>query len=95
MHLYTRLEIHAHICSKGFLGSSGGTESACNARNPSSIPGLGSSPGEGNGYPLQYSGLENSMDCIVYGVVNSEDTTEQLSLLFQKTIFPPAPIPFP
>ena len=33
-----------------------------------SIPGLGRSPGEGKGYPLQYSGLENSMDCIVYGV---------------------------
>ena len=34
MRLYTRLEIHAHICSKGFLGSSGGTESACNAKTP-------------------------------------------------------------
>ena len=33
-----------------------------------SIPGLGRSPGEGKGYPLQYSGLENSMDCIVYGI---------------------------
>ena len=36
--------------------------------NPGLIPGLGRSRGEGNGYPLQYSGLENSMDCIVYGV---------------------------
>ena len=36
-----------------------------------SIPGLGRSPGEGNSYPLQYSGLENSMDCIVYGVAES------------------------
>ena len=35
------------------------------------IPGLGRSPGEGKGYPLQYSGLENSMDCIVYGVAKS------------------------
>ena len=34
-------------------------------------PGLGRSPGEGKGYPLQYSGLENSMDCIVYGVIKS------------------------
>ena len=40
---------------------------------------LGRSPGEGKGYPLQYSGLENSMDCIVHGVAES-DTTEQLSL---------------
>ena len=35
------------------------------------IPGLGRSPGEGNGYPLQYSGLENSMDCIAHGVSKS------------------------
>ena len=38
----------------------------------SSVPGLGRSPGEGNGYPLQYSGLENSMNCIVHGVANSQ-----------------------
>ena len=43
------------------------------------IPGLGKSPGEGKGYPLQYSGLENSMDCTGHGVAES-DTTEQLSL---------------
>ena len=36
-----------------------------------SIPGLGRSPGEGKSYPLQFSGLENSMDCIVHGVINS------------------------
>ena len=41
--------------------------SACNAGDLGSIPGLGRFPGEGNGYPLQYSGLENSMDCIVHG----------------------------
>ena len=46
----------------GFPGSSAGKESACNAGDPSSIPGLGRSPGEGKGYPLQYSGLENSMN---------------------------------
>ena len=45
------------------------------------IPGLGRSPGEGKGYPLQYSGLENSMKCTVHGVAKSQDTTEQLSLL--------------
>ena len=43
----------------GFPGSSDGKESACNAVDWGSIPGLGGSPGEGNGYPLQYSGLEN------------------------------------
>ena len=46
----------------GFPGGSAGTESACNARDLGSIPGLGRSPGEGDGYPLHYSGLENSMD---------------------------------
>ena len=95
----------------GFPDSSVGKESACNAGDPSSIPGLGRSTGEGIGYPLQYSwaslvaqlvknppamweswvrylgwedssgeekghtiqysGLENSMDCIVYGVAKS------------------------
>ena len=47
---------------------SAGKESVCNAGDLGSIPGLGRSPGEGKGYPLQYSGLENSMDCIVHGV---------------------------
>ena len=51
--------------------SSVGKESACNAGDLGSIPGLGRSPGEGKGYPLQYLGLENSMDCIVYGVAKS------------------------
>ena len=52
--------------------SSVGKESACNAGDPGSIPGSGRSPGEGKGYPLQYSGLENSMDCIVHGVTKSQ-----------------------
>ena len=47
-------------------------KSTCNEGDLGSIPGLGRSPGEGNGYPLQYSGLENSIDCIVYGVTNSQ-----------------------
>ena len=55
-----------------FLDSSAGKESACNAGDLGSIPGLGRSPGEGKGYPLQYSGLENSMDCIVHGVAKSQ-----------------------
>ena len=42
-----------------FSGSSAGNESACNAGDPGSIPGLGSFPGEGIGYPLQYSCLDN------------------------------------
>ena len=56
-------------------------ESACNAGNLGSIPELGRSPGEGKGYPLEYSGLENSMDYTVHTVhgVTESDTTEQLS----------------
>ena len=50
------------LTNAGFPGSSAGKESACNAGDLDSIPGLGRSPGEGNDYPLQYSGLENSMD---------------------------------
>ena len=48
-------------------------------RDLGSIPGLRESPGEEKGYPLQYSALENSMDCIVYGVAKS-NTTEQPNL---------------
>ena len=55
----------------GFPGGSAGKESAGNAGDLGSIPGLGRSPGEGKGYPLQYSGLENSMDSVVHGVTTS------------------------
>ena len=55
----------------GFLHSSVGKESACNAGNLGLIPGLGRSPGEGKGYQLQYSGLENPMDYVVRGVTKS------------------------
>ena len=58
--------------------SSVGKESTYNARDLGSIPGLGRSPGEGKGYPLQYFGLENSMDS-PWGC-KELDTTEQLSL---------------
>ena len=57
-------------CSLSFPCGSSGKESTCN--RPGLIPGLGRSPGEGKGYPLQYSGLENSMDCIVHGVAKSQ-----------------------
>ena len=56
---------------RGFPGGSAGKESACNAGDLGLIPGLGRSPGEGKGNPLQYPGLENSLDCIVHGVTKS------------------------
>ena len=59
-----------NTCST-FPESSVGKESTCNAGDPGSIPGLGRSPGEGKGYSLQYSGLENSMNCVVLGVTKS------------------------
>ena len=55
----------------GFPCGSDGKESACNSGHLGLIPGMGRFPGEGKGYPLQYSGLENSMDCIVHGVTKS------------------------
>ena len=55
-----------------FPDSSVGKESSCNAGDPGSIPGSGRSSGEGFSYPLQYSGLENFMDCLVHGVIKSQ-----------------------
>ena len=60
----------------GFPGRSDSKESTCNSGDVGSTPGLGRTPGEGNGYPLRYSGLENSMDrgawqAIVHGVAKS------------------------
>ena len=55
-----------------FPCSSADKESACNAVDLGLIPGLGRAPGEGNGYPLQYSVLKNSMDCIVHAVAKSQ-----------------------
>ena len=70
----------SHTCTEiDYLGefysnSSADKEFACKSGDPGSIPGLGRSPGEGKGYPLQYSGLENSMDCIDHGVAESDLT---------------------
>ena len=62
----------------GFPCGSADKESTCNAEGLGSISRLGRYLGEGKGYPLQYPGLENSMDCTVHGVAKS-DMTEQLS----------------
>ena len=61
----------ASLLTLGFPSGSAGKKSACNVGDLGSIPGLGRSLGERKGYPLQYSGLENSMDCIVHGVAKS------------------------
>ena len=68
-----KLDIWEHLrYIVGFPCGSAGKESSCNVGDLGSIPGLGRSPGEGKGYPLQYSGLENSMDCLVHGVTKSQ-----------------------
>ena len=54
-----------------FPGGSAGKESTCSVGDLGLIPELGRSSGEGNGYPLQYAGLENSVDCIIHGVLRS------------------------
>ena len=67
----------------GFPGGSAGKESAYNAGDLGLIPGLGISPGEGNSYPLQDSGLENSTDCILYGVPKSGTQRSKFHFHFQ------------
>ena len=64
------------IQRKGFPCGSAGKESACSVGDLDSIPGLGRSPEEGKGYPLQYSGLENSTDIYSPWVCKELDTTE-------------------
>ena len=70
--------------TKGFPGGSAGKEFACNAGDLGLIPGLGKSSGEGKGYPLQYSGLENSMDRIVHGVAKSQTQMSNFHFHFRE-----------
>ena len=67
---------------QGFPCGSAGKESACNVGDPGLVYGLGRSPGEGKGYPLQYSGLENSRDCIVHGVTKSRTQLNDFHIHF-------------
>ena len=64
--------VYIYIYTHGLPFGSAGKESACNAGDLGLIPGLGRCPGEGKGYPLQYSSLENSMDCTVHGVAKRQ-----------------------
>ena len=70
---------------QSFPGVSDGKESACNSGDLGSIPGSGRSPGEGNGYPLQYSCLENSMDIGAWQVIVHEVAKSQIILSDQHT----------
>ena len=80
------------ISSMPFPVGSDGKASACNAGDPGSIPGLGRSPGEGNGHPLQHSCLENSMDgeagwSTVHGVAKSQTWPSNFTFTFFQTIW--------
>ena len=75
------------LSQDGFLGGSAGKEFACNEGDMGSIPQLGRYPGEGNGYPLQYTCLKNPIDCVVSGVIKSLDRTEKLPLFFSSAKF--------
>ena len=66
---FTHLTIHSR---SGFPSGSAGKESTCSVRDLGSIPGFGKSPGERKGYPLQCSGLEKSVDCIVHRIAKSQ-----------------------
>ena len=70
----------------GFPRGSAGKESTCDVGDLGSIPGLGGSPGEGNGYPLQYSGLENS-PCIVHGVAKSQTRLSDFHFYIETNIY--------
>ena len=69
----------------GLPGGSAGKESACDAADLGSVPGLGRSPGEGKGHPLQCSGLENSMDCIVHVVTKSRAQLSDFHNVYSST----------
>ena len=81
---YSKNSINVLYCydSLGYPHSSVGRECACNTGDPGLIPGSEKSPGEGIGYPLQYSGLENSMDCIVHGVTKSQTQLSDFHFYF-------------
>ena len=64
-----------------YTGIHAGKESACNAEDLALIPEMERSPGEGKDYPLQYSGLENSMECVVHGVAKSRTQLSDFHLL--------------
>ena len=69
----------------GFPCGSAGKESACSAGDLGSIPGLGRSPGEEKGYPLLYTGPENSTDCIAHGVAKSQAQLSAFHSLIKMT----------
>ena len=86
----TTIQKNQFFGTQPYLGlpcGSAGKESACNVEDLGLIPKLGRSPGEGKGYPLQYSGPENSMDCIVHGVAKSQTRLNDFHFQFQLSLW--------
>ena len=84
-------DVHSHFIDENSPGGSDGEEYACDVGDPGSIPGLGRSLEEGNGYPLHYFCLENSMDrgawqATIHGVTKSQTPLKQLSMHAQSHI---------
>ena len=104
VHPYVQMSmfVPALLCVMSFPDGSVGKGSACNAGDLGSIPGLGRSPRERKGYPLQYSGLENSMDSVVHGVTKNQTQLSdfhfhnltQINIIFT-SIFPEAFTDYP
>ena len=84
--LFDHIECFPQYCGGIVPCGSAGKESACSVRDLGSIPGLGRSPGEGKGYPLQYSCLENSMDSIVHGITKSQTGLSDFHFHFHEGI---------
>ena len=82
--IHTYIYIYVYIY--GFPLWSAGKESACNVGDLGLIIGLGRSLGEGKGYPLQYPGLENSMDCVVHGVAKSRTRLSNVHIYIYLTL---------
>ena len=93
--LYWFLSLALISASWGFPCDSAGKECTCNVTDLGSIPGLGRSPGEGKGYPLQYSGLENSMDYTVHGVTKSRTQLSHFHFQFHNSFAYSVDIPYP
>ena len=71
----------------GFLCGSAGKDSTCKAEDLDLIPGLGRSPEEGKGYPFQYSGLEDSMDCVSILFIKNPHEGEKLVREFEMDMY--------
>ena len=90
---FTTLQAQLYFLENAYLGfpcGSAGKESVCKAGDLGSIPGLGRSPREGKSYQLQYSSLENSMDCTVHGVAKSR--TQLSDFHFWRRKWQPTPV---